>query len=81
MLVSDVVMPQMGGPELAERLAALHPGLKVLYMSGYSEYIASGQGSRDTGTAFLQKPFALEILPLKVREVLGKPAVAPSSEA
>lgn len=50
-------------------------------MSGYSEYIAGGHGSRDKSTAFLEKPFALEILPLKVREVLGKPAVAPSSKA
>jgi len=72
LLLSDVVMPNMGGPELAARLLELRPQLKVLYMSGYSEFISAGHGEIGPLTYFLQKPFSLESLGRKVREVLDE---------
>ena len=72
LLLSDVVMPIMGGPELAARLLELRPQLKVLYMSGYSEFISTGHGEIGPLTYFLQKPFSLESLGRKVREVLDE---------
>jgi two-component system, cell cycle sensor histidine kinase and response regulator CckA len=72
LLLSDVVMPNLGGPELAARLLELRPQLKVLYMSGYSEFISSGHGEIGPLTYFLQKPFSLESLGRKVREVLDE---------
>jgi PAS domain S-box-containing protein len=73
LLVSDVVMPQMGGPQVAERLAALKPGLKVLYLSGYTDDTVVRHGVLQAETAFLQKPFMPAALAKKVREVLDKP--------
>ena len=78
LLVSDVVMPKMGGPELADRLAPTRPGIKVLFMSGYAEYAAVEHEIIDKGSAALQKPFALEALGRKVREVLEGAAVEAS---
>ena len=71
LLVSDVVMPGMGGLELLERLREAHPGLKVLYTSGYSEQIVGHQGVLQPGALFLQKPFKADALLLKVREALN----------
>jgi CheY-like chemotaxis protein len=68
LLVTDVVMPQMSGRELAQRLATLRPELKVLYMSGYSDDEIEDL-DRDAG--FLQKPFTPSELTAKVAEVLG----------
>jgi PAS domain S-box-containing protein len=69
MLVTDVVMPQMNGRVLAERLVAAQPSLKVLYMSGYTEDRGLEQNV-SSGAAFLQKPFTPDMLARKVREVL-----------
>lgn len=74
LLLSDVVMPQMRGPELAKRLITLHPEMKVLYMSGYTDQTITNHGI-EPGQSFLQKPFNLNNLMQKVREVLdGTPA-------
>ena len=75
LLVSDVVMPGIGGPELASRLAPLHPELRVLHISGYADDAILRHGVREGTTAFLQKPFTLEALARKMREVLdaGRP--------
>jgi two-component system cell cycle sensor histidine kinase/response regulator CckA len=72
-LLTDVVMPGIGGPELAHRLAALRPTLRVLFSSGYTDDETVRQGVREAGTAFLQKPFAPEDLLRKIAEVLSTP--------
>jgi PAS domain S-box-containing protein len=77
LLVTDVVMPQMSGRELARRLANSHPQIKVLYISGYADNVGGFQGGPDSGGALLQKPFSPEALARKVREVLGGPPYRP----
>jgi signal transduction histidine kinase len=72
MLLTDVVMPGMGGRELAGRLEAARNGMKVLFMSGYSEKAVSRHGILEDGLAFLQKPFSSETLLRKVRETLDR---------
>jgi PAS domain S-box-containing protein len=71
MLITDVVMPGMSGRELARQLSTSHPQTKVLYLSGYTEDAIVHQGVLDPDTAFLQKPFTLQALSRKVREVLS----------
>jgi DNA-binding NtrC family response regulator len=71
LLVTDVVMPELGGRELAEALARKRPDLKVLYISGYTNAEVGRRGVLDTETAFIQKPFTAEQLMRKVRETLG----------
>jgi two-component system cell cycle sensor histidine kinase/response regulator CckA len=70
LLVTDVVMPGMSGGRLAERVTELHLGMKVLYISGYPDDTVVRHGIQETRASFLQKPFALDTLACKVREVL-----------
>jgi CheY-like chemotaxis protein len=70
LLVTDLVMPGMNGKELAERLQANHPDLKCLFMSGYTADVIAHHGVLQAGVAFLQKPFTVQTLAVKVREVL-----------
>jgi CheY-like chemotaxis protein len=76
LLLTDVAMPQMSGPEVAEKLTGVRPDIKVLYMSGYPDHPVFEQGGFKRDTAFLQKPFTPNVLTQKVREVLdGKKMV------
>jgi two-component system, cell cycle sensor histidine kinase and response regulator CckA len=72
LLMTDVVMPEMNGRELAKNLLAIYPGIKRLFMSGYTADIIAHHGILDTGVYFIQKPFSLKILGEKLREVLEK---------
>jgi CheY-like chemotaxis protein len=72
LLLTDVVMPQMSGPEVASQVAALRPGIRVLYMSGYTDDAVVHHGVLTQDMPFIQKPFSPVSLRKKIREVLGK---------
>ena len=76
LLIADVVMPELGGGELVERLSARRPGLKVLYISGYTNDEVVRRGVSRTEAHFLQKPFTSQDLMRKVRQVLDGAGVA-----
>ncbi len=71
LLLTDVIMPEMNGSVLVERVLARQPGMRHLFMSGYTANIIASQGVLDEGVAFIQKPFARKDLADKIREVLG----------
>ncbi|OQW98534.1 MAG: hypothetical protein BWK74_04340 [Desulfobacteraceae bacterium A6] len=70
LLITDVVMPEMNGLELKEAIGILRPDIKTLYMSGYTVNVIAHRGVLDEGTAFLQKPFSIGALAVKVRQVI-----------
>ena len=70
LLMTDVIMPEMNGWDLAIRLRSLRPQLKCLFMSGYTAEVIASRGMLDEGMQFIQKPFALEGMAVKVRQVL-----------
>ena len=76
LLLSDIVMPGMGGRELADRLRAVKPGLKVLFMSGYVDDPVILKAVQDAAVPFLEKPFTREALAKKVRDALDIPVPA-----
>jgi len=73
LLLTDVMMPGMNGPELAKRLAGEMPGLKVLFVSGYPDEVLREEGVLEEGVQLLMKPFSADALEKKVREVLDLP--------
>jgi two-component system, cell cycle sensor histidine kinase and response regulator CckA len=86
LVIADVVMPRMGGPEFARKVAALRSPTKVLFMSGHAEDVVLSKGVNSEDRNFLQKPFSLKSLALKIREVLDEPvraraAVAPAASS
>lgn len=76
LLLTDVVMPQMSGPEVAEKIQVVRPGIKVLFMSGYPDHPVFEQGGFSRETSFLPKPFTPNVLAKKVRDVLDGVKVA-----
>ena len=72
LLLSDIVMPRMGGPELAQRVIARHPEIRVLYMSGYASGLGTALGNMSPAVALLHKPFTPANLVRKVRECLDR---------
>jgi two-component system, cell cycle sensor histidine kinase and response regulator CckA len=77
LLVTDVIMPEMSGRQLADRLKEIRPELKVLFVSGYTDDAITRHGVLEPGIAFLQKPFTPDSLARKVREVLSAPGSEP----
>jgi PAS domain S-box-containing protein len=72
LVMTDVVMPEMNGRELAERLLEIKPGMKCLFMSGYTANVIAHHGALDEGVQFIQKPFSMKSLAAKVGEVLDQ---------
>ena len=72
LILTDVVMPGMSGRKLVDRLKEIHPEMKVLYMSGYTDNAILQHGILEEGINFIQKPFSMDGLARKVREVLDK---------
>ena len=70
LLMTDVIMPEMNGRDLAKNLLPLYPNMKRLFMSGYTADVIAHHGVLDKGVHFIQKPFSLTGLAAKVREVL-----------
>ncbi|RJQ77490.1 MAG: PAS domain S-box protein [Desulfobacteraceae bacterium] len=73
LLITDVVMPEMNGRELAERLRSFEPNLNCLFMSGYTSDVIAHLGVLNKGVSFIQKPFSMKHLAAKVHEALGQP--------
>lgn len=71
LVITDVIMPEMNGRKLAQQLQTLYPDLKCLFMSGYTANVIAHRGILDEGVRFLQKPFSMSELAVKVKEALG----------
>ena len=78
LLLSDVVLPDMSGRDLANQVRQIHPGTRILYMSGYATDAIVDNGVLDPDTPFLQKPFTAAGLARKVREILDAPVPTPA---
>ncbi len=74
LLITDVIMDEMPGPELAEMLLSSRPEMKVIFISGFAEGSLAPNGVLKPGTILVQKPFTIKVLSAKVREVLDKAA-------
>lgn len=72
LLISDVIMPEMNGRDLADKIILIHPKLKILFMSGYTADLIAPHGILDEGVNFIEKPFSRDNLNIKVRDVLDK---------
>lgn len=78
LLITDVMMPKLGGIELARRLCASNPNLRVVYMSGYPPSSSAGQGPIASDAAWIDKPFSLNQLLIEVRQRLVAPRLEPA---
>jgi YesN/AraC family two-component response regulator len=77
LLMTDVIMPEMNGRDLAGTLLFLHPNIKCLFMSGYTANVIAHHGVLDEGVNFIQKPFSLNDLAAKLRLVLNSKKIKP----
>jgi CheY-like chemotaxis protein len=73
LLLTDVIMPDLTGKQVADRIQQARPGIRVLFMSGYADELIARKGVLDRGVSFLQKPFTIDTLVTKIREVLEAP--------
>jgi CheY-like chemotaxis protein len=73
LLITDVIMPQMLGKEVADRVRASRPAIRTLYMSGYAHPVLASQGTLDPGVTLIEKPFTEPALLDKIKEVLDTP--------
>jgi two-component system cell cycle sensor histidine kinase/response regulator CckA len=80
LMLTDLIMPQMSGRELSERITSVHPETKVLFMSGYSNNLLSNEQILDPKHVLLQKPFRLSVLGKRITEILGR-GIAASARA
>jgi FixJ family two-component response regulator len=81
LLLTDVIMPGMGGKELARTVSKIFPAVEVLFMSGHTADAIVHNGALEQGVEFIQKPFARTALLRKIREILDRPKSAPKHEA
>jgi CheY-like chemotaxis protein len=81
LMLTDVIMPQMSGRELAEQIAGIHPEIKVVFMSGYSDNLLSNRQVLDPKHVLLQKPIRLASLGRRLREILGRSTAAKGASA
>ncbi len=72
LLMTDVVMPEMNGRDLAGQISLIYPGIRLLFMSGYTANVIAHQGMLDAGVAFIQKPFSMADMTAKVRAILDQ---------
>jgi PAS domain S-box-containing protein len=72
LLLTDVIMPEMNGRDLARTIGEFHRGIRVMFMSGYTADVISHHGVLDDGVHFIEKPFTLEVLGEKIRQALGR---------
>jgi FixJ family two-component response regulator len=72
LMLTDVIMPNMNGRVLHERVAEVHPRIRVVFMSGHPEDVISNHGVLDPGVDFIQKPFSVQDLCTRVRDVLDR---------
>jgi FixJ family two-component response regulator len=70
-VITDVVMPGMSGNDLRDRIEAIHPGIKVLFMSGYTSNVIIHQGVLNEGVHFIQKPFSMSEIARKIHDALA----------
>ena len=70
LVITDVVLPEMNGRDLALRIQSLYPGIKILFMSGYTADVIAHRGVLDEGVSFIQKPFSMKDMAFKVREIM-----------
>jgi CheY-like chemotaxis protein len=80
LLLTDLIMPHLGGRELAARVAELRPSISVLFMSGYADEAANRNGARGPGAPYLEKPFSAYELAIRIRGILDtNPALVAST--
>ncbi len=80
LVITDVIMPRMGGKVMAEWLKITYPNLKILFTSGYTDDAIANHGVLDEGVEFLPKPYTRSTLSRKVREILDAPQIPAKAE-